>query len=610
MNEEIENSESFETEEYSSQPPMHVPFLRGLTFLNILLLVFSGAFLILVGTDQQPAGELTRQRWEIAIATLQDVAASLMGKPATSSDLTDPQKTATATVATITKLGDEVKGLSAQLATTRNALRKIQAEFDSPNAKASELSHLIESLSASISTARSSTDLLVDGPDSPLAGAKLVSGQLTHLTEELEQLRAGVAKLLEETESGSGLPGKKIIPKDLSNFLAEATKPAAREAFNRERLDETRSSLVELINGLPTGDRDEFRIEIRDANWLLEALEILAETTPDSFEERVGQFTSLALLTDDVPNGVPEDLTSALSSRSKRLSQLLARDFDDFVASFRKLSNDSKIQMNGGLVERCALLAEVLDEEFVGRFAFLPDWVLGWQEWLDEYSKLDAKAKPSLRLVENSRMLQEGRNLEELLRSVSLPIPAQLRDGLQELASSIEKIEQSAVNAYQLWALEQIELVREFAGEKASEKIKQSFEMGKSDPAGLRRDPILSKLYTDKPAFRKKLGELAGLFWFNGANGVPANPEEVSSRMAVRFGWKSLPELSRALNQDLLEQHLLPIEEGLLRRPIDTLYAEAFQSCWAYLEGHPERESVAKTAATIEKRTISVDLNP
>jgi flagellar hook-basal body complex protein FliE len=587
---------------------------RGLTGLNLLLLLLSAILLALVGTSPEPVGELTKQRWEIALTKLQNLPASLMGNEDTSIDPNNPSQVSALTVARIARLAEEVHLLSEQLAEARSDVSDLQTGEDSPTLKASELSSSIGSISETMTNAQASMTRFFEGPDSTIAQAAVVSGQLAELSRELALVRTAVGELLESTEAGLGLNRTIGVPKILSEFLDEAKKPTAGEVFDRDTLDKARASLVDLINELPTTARDDLRVEIRDANWLLEARDILTDPAPESFEERIGQYASLALLVDDAPEDLPLELTSALDKRSSDLATSFAKEFDAFVSAFRGLANGPNPQINDALVERGALLANVLaeflEEERNRDFVFLPAWIQDWQDWSDRLAKRPVQSDQSLLLVETSRILQEGRFLEEQLKSARLPIPLQLTNDLATLASSIVKIEQSAVNAYQIWALEQIDLVRKFAGEDAATNIEKSFTLGKSNRDAVYNDPVLSKLYTDKPAFRSKLQELAGLAPLSYTDGVPINLQEIATKMGTTFSWKGLPELAKALNQDLLEQHLLPIDESLLRRPIDSLYSEVFQKCWIYLEGSPERDTVAKTAATIEKKTISLQSNP
>lgn len=437
--------------------------------------------------------------------------------------------------------------------------------------------------------------------------AAVVSEELQMLAEELTHARTTIAALVSDPEALL-LPSapKRTVPLGLATFLKESRTTEFQKTIDQAKLDSIRASLVGLINEMSGLQRDELRAEIRDANWLLEALDITVGAPPTTFEERIGQFTSLSLLAEDSPEGVPDDLADDLARRRSELAAHFKKDLDSLVAAF----TEPEPAITDPMLQHGLLLADVLADDLDPTQRALPAWIEEWLEWQDRIKPLlsgeDNAAIPN-RVSALTQFLQQGQLLEQDLVAYSLPLPNKLSTDLEALRSSLLEIEQAAVGKYQLWALNEIQTARDLAGEKAVKAITEALSLGKSDPAAAARNKRYQKMIQDYPTFRRKLLQLSNITEsdYKGEFQLNANKaRQISEALNALTGWTGSRELAQCLNRDLLEQRLLPIEEGLLRRPIDSLYSEVFQECWNYLEGSPLRFAVAKTAATIKKHQV------
>lgn len=133
---------------------------------------------------------------------------------------------------------------------------------------------------------------------------ELALDKLEGLTERLQGKEpprdANITNNPEPVPHTSG--GEGTVPALLGVFLEESRKPEFRANLKAGQLEEVRAGLVSLINELPGSRRDSLRVEIRDANWLLEAHDILSAPSPDTFEDQLGQYVSLTLLINGVEN--------------------------------------------------------------------------------------------------------------------------------------------------------------------------------------------------------------------------------------------------------------------------------------------------------------------
>jgi hypothetical protein len=189
-------------------------------------------------------------------------------------------------------------------------------------------------------------------------------------------------------------------------------------------------------------------------------------------------------------------------------------------------------------------------------------------------------------------------------------VPSDLDSTLQLLRDGIEEVERTAISNYQLWALKKIEAAREYSTRaKAESALKGFLQLGLGDPDAASKNLQYQNLFRDFPVVRNELiviGDLRDDPKTTNYKITPSLVEKISRSLAGRVGWKGIKELVDCILRDNLEQNLLPIDEALLQRPIDSLYAEIFQESWKDLEGSPQRNEVAKTAATIKKSRIDL----
>lgn len=441
-----------------------------------------------------------------------------------------------------------------------------------------------------------------------------LSAQISGLSRELAAIRKEIASMGAAVPPSPGTPAalapsptsatRPATPPQLLSFLEEARKDSSLQAFTPQSLERTRADLVALVNGLSASHRDELRLEIADANWLLEAHEIAATQIPEGFEEQLGRAASLSILREEAPEGVAESIVLVVESRYDEIVQRFSKELEDLRDSFQRRSPGVSDEALG----RTSLIADFFDADGIEHpLAMLPALIESWNQWQKDQNQhvWDTPSTAQSFFATEARLLEDGSILESLFHSIEVAPPAELKQGIEQLRQKIVSREEEAINRYQLMALEEIQAVREFAGDQASGAISGTLSRGKSSPGEAGED--FRKLMAPHPMFRAKVNELAGIRKRDWSRRHP-NDESVISTIANSraFGRAELRELAQLLNRDILEQRLLPIEEGLLRRPLDALYSEVFQACWDFLEGSPHRIEVAKTAATIKKKSIDL----
>jgi gas vesicle protein len=393
------------------------------------------------------------------------------------------------------------------------------------------------------------------------------------------------------------------VPAVLAQFLKEAAEPEFRSSVTTESLQAKRTELVNLINGLSGKRRDELREEIQSANWMLEACEIVTAQVPDLFQDRLGQFASISLLTESKPEGVPNVLEDKLSERGKELASNLKPELEKLVSAFKQ----ADLSFSEDTLRRASLVADALADQLDEAEQNLPNWVEAWQEWnnrVKQQSKSTEDAGTKADVTKTNQLLQEGALLEQELVILNFSVPQVLVESNNALRNRLAEAERKAANDYQLWALNEIQAIREMAGAKASARIVESLEAGKKDPTNAAQNAVYRQVLRDNPVFHAKLAELSKISIPDSSELTSDMAASISKALNGVLGWTGLDELSKCLNRDLLEQRLLKIDEALLRRPLDRLYVEVFDECWKYLEGSDHRIAVAKTAATIEKKSL------
>lgn len=394
-----------------------------------------------------------------------------------------------------------------------------------------------------------------------------------------------------------------VVPPALARFLLEVRESKFLDSTTPEALQAKRTELGSLINDLSGKQRDEARMEIQEANWWLEAYEIAATQMPESTEGRLGQFVSLDVLKASRPEDVPDALLKKHSQRNDEIVSKLKSELAVVVEDFKR----GKTLVPESSLTPALMIANALAEQINEAEQNLPSWLAVWQEWrkrAEEQAASTEEADTKVDVTITNQLLQEGGMLEQQLIALNLPVPSDLVKATNDLRVRLTEAERKAINNYQMWALSEIQTVREMAGAKASARIEEALKAGKDEPGKTAKSAVYIQVLKEHPIFRSKLSEISGEQLDSHGNISPETVASISNRLWQIMGWKGLDDLSKCLNRDLLEQHLLKIDEALLRRPLDRLYSEVFDECWQYLEGTQHRVEVAKTAATIEKKPI------
>lgn len=421
----------------------------------------------------------------------------------------------------------------------------------------------------------------------------------------LNLLFFSLSKKKEANSFKSNLPHASVteVPTVLAQFLKDARESEFLNSATSGTLQTKRTELVKLINGYSGKRRDEIREEIQSANWLLEAHEIVAAQVPDLFQDRLGQFASLSLLTESKPEGAPNALEEKLSQRGKELVSKLKPELEKLVHAFKQ----ADLSISEDTLRHASMVADALADQLDEAEQNLPGWLEAWQEWnkrAKEQSISSEDAGSKADVTKTNQLLQEGAMLEQQLVVLNLPVPPVLVESTNALRTRLTEAERKAASDYQLWALNEIQAVRDMAGAKASTRIVESLEAGKKDPANAAQNAVYRQVLRNNPVFRAKLAELSKVSISDSSELTSDMAASISKALNGVVSWTGLDELSKCLNRDLLEQRLLEIDEALLRRPLDRLYGEVFDECWKYLEGSDHRIAVAKTAATIEKKSL------
>lgn len=414
-------------------------------------------------------------------------------------------------------------------------------------------------------------------------------------------------------ESKNTEPGITAAHAALSDFLQSAREANFHELPKDGRLKTKRDALTKIVNSLPGKHRDELREEIKDANWYLEAHEILATPEPISFEDRGGQLLSLNALTESPAGNIPPSIYDKLIARQKHINSLFRDELQKFVQAFK--DSPTSLQSEKINLQQFAMIADALtgqidEPKLNSAEQHLPDWILASQDWIKRVDeRLSAISDKGSRadLSKTNQLLQEGDALELQIIGLDLPAPEGLITRITNLRSRLAEAERTTLNEYQIWALGEIRLVKSMAGGKASEKIENILKGGLKGGKDKNSSATQAyKLLLDKsPTFCAKLLELSGVPIPSAADVTPEFAPLISNKLNRTTRWNGLPQLAQCLNRDLLEQRLLKVDEALLRRPLDRLYAETFEECWKYLEGTEHRIKVAETAVKIEKRPLT-----
>lgn len=442
------------------------------------------------------------------------------------------------------------------------------------------------------------------------------------LRNEIRSLRSLLASAQSVAPSlpGTSAGPARGMPLLLRQFLEEAKDPKVLMVLKPGERETTRRELVSVINSLPGSQRDELREEIALANWILEIVDLVASGPSGTVDERLTDFVTLKGLLDADPSQAPTQLKVEADRQFKEVTAALANDLKGVTDSLHRAGlTIPEAEVNRGL-----LIADLLQDEGVdqaseqGRACEL---FLAIHRWLERGKKqLEAEVKDAgkdLVARQLAMLAQEGEGLRDQTHSMAFGIPDALvvqLDALSKLANDHFEGQQKRLRAaYQEWALVQIQVAGNLAAGKASEVIDDGLKHCKQDPSAAATSPLYKSIIGEYPTFRFKLAELTGIEALR-TEDAPVIDASLLYNVATALdqklgGWRGHKELAECLVRDVMVVRLLPVDEGLLERPVANLYSDVFESCWKYLEGTPHRIEVAKAAATSEKIQLG-DLVP
>jgi hypothetical protein len=432
------------------------------------------------------------------------------------------------------------------------------------------------------------------------------------LRKEVESLRKLLASAtVVSPDSGGASP--KDVPLALKQFLEELRTPAVLMEKGAPELEKLRGELVSIINAMPGARRDELREEIALANWVLEALDNLASGTAGTVEGRMSEFVVLNGLVESDPVQVPPQLKAAIDRQFEDQTARLSVDLKTVVESLRR----SGLTIPEAEVRRGELIYDLLNDagaDVAGADGEACGLFLAIRRWMENSTQIAAgdAAGGELAARRSLVLLQEGEALRDQLFKLGFSEPQEFQRAVELVSGRAEELiarDQKALSAnYQLWALERIEMARDFGAGDVSVRIEEFLKQAKDDPSASASNPLHQTMLREFPNFREKLGQLAGIPGLK-ASEVPKVDADLLYNIAAPLskvvGWKGTPELEQSLMKDVIRDHLLKIDENLLDRPVASLFTEVFDQCWNHDAALPIRVELAKMAATGTKATLT-----
>lgn len=402
------------------------------------------------------------------------------------------------------------------------------------------------------------------------------------------------------------------LPDALHAFLEKARNPGSFEKWDVTKAQAQRQELVSVINSLNGPQRDALREEIAKANWVLEVLETRAAKAPFSEVDLVSRLVTFKTLSQSPPEGVSQDLTSSVAEGLRQTIAALRAKLDETIIELK----DGK-RVDDERLRAARLTTELLDEsdvpgvggqgDAINAFLSLSEWEKMAKERAVAVSELQSPdGLPARRIA---GLIVEGQATCERIDELGYTVPKRVDDNLDGLRSLLSKSaadsQRKLSSTYQTWALKNIEEVTDLAGTKAADSIGELLSKCKNDPGQAAKDSTFGGMVNAYPTFRTELAKQTGLDFYRGREPIDATWQHLKStaeKLNTYTGWKGQDELAKALVKDLIVVKLLVIDESLLERPVASLYSEAFEACWKYLEGTPHRVAIAKDSATIVKQ--------
>lgn len=391
-----------------------------------------------------------------------------------------------------------------------------------------------------------------------------------------------------------------LVPEQLSSFLSEAAKPGS--SFTAEQLEAKRKELVAVANSLPALRRDQLAAEITEANWLLDAHYVRAAGMPKDVSDRAAQLVVIRGLLEGATAENNPDLSEFLTDRRNEITNSLQKEMEGLRDSF---SGDGKAQPFDESLGALQVAASVIGDDVEGDAQDFPALLWDLRQWNKTADGLlvgTPGTDDTTMLTRLEAAQENGLQLQRQIVALNLPLPPDLPKKNRALVDKAASIQRMALNDYQRWALDQIALAHKLGGEKAADAVSEALDLAKKDPNGSVETNSFREVMSG-PAVRAKLVELSKVDLPKDGPVTAAQATAICQSLGGwRVGWSGNKELAQCLNRDLLEQHLLKVDESLLSTPVGRLYAEAFDTCWKYLESTDHRVAVAKAATVVEKQ--------
>ena len=419
----------------------------------------------------------------------------------------------------------------------------------------SKVNDLINKLNLSVSELKSDQNKPANSDaDQCLKKSEEIKGLLAEIKEESQRQTAILGRTV-----GQNVPLK--MPDEINDKLSALEKRlAGKESWPQNEKDSQalHKELLELVKNTPSWAEEEILQRLIPLRWEIQFFDLSCSSKcpPEELENRVTEYERLV---EKVPDNVPKELQELaavkLTDAKKELENHLLESaiadgnkalssetgFSEAIARLDEFDTPEASKLKNQLTSKLD------DTQIAARLSSLKRSV----SKSNNISDLQLKQNTLMRIAEGAlELLQQAQakanSRTQEIESLGVDCNKKIADCAQTLTHRQEELYASKQRAYQQWALKQID----------------SFET--------------EFWYAQDSA--KKRSRIYGETW------VDEDYKKVATAIT---------------------EHLNPISENLLDRPVSEIYQRSFRRGWEKIEGRQDQTDVAKQCAFVVKKSLA-----
>lgn len=458
------------------------------------------------------------------------------------------------------------------------------------------------------------------GERTPSASNSELHTEMQRLTVTVERLNKRLDAVSPDSRSSIPAIGDEQLEARLKQ-LETALASIRLERVNPAAVSKTQATLAELLVATDPGQQEQFLDRLIQMRWRIGILTVLASIQEETSQEMEARLNQLRQMQEDRPPDLDPQFSASLDQQISLAERTaLGQRLEEAMQAAQTALNSADPMDDGPAWQRLQQFTDLANPRIRELSAQLQDRVFTdriedqCQAWREQLAQLEHHESLVVRRVGTSQIYDSVVLMQvELAVSDRSPDPGSIRlvnaiqkeieTALTGISAAEARIESVRRRNYQRWALEQIAAYESRTRDTVAQRIENRFASFE-DATKPVEWPLLAEFSGVRMLLQRRTGIKLPLDQRGRAILSAAQQKSVHEQVYATIGWKYLDELAYRSDQEAATRFLLPIEAGLLERPVQNLLSRAFEKAWKNADDGGYQLDLAKQSVRVDKKAL------